>query len=68
MSLSRERLIAEQRNDAILSPLFETAADGDNAESLSTGYFVKDGLLMHKWTPLSASAIDDWSKNLESGT
>ena len=55
------RLIAEQRNDAILSPLFETVADGDNVESLSTGYFVKDGLLMHKWTLLSASAIDDWS-------
>ena len=32
-----------------------------SSETLSVGYVVRDGLLMHKWTPLIASATDDWS-------
>ena len=61
LSLSCEQLIAEQRNYAILSPLFKAAVTGDKIEFLSTGYFVNDGLLMRNWTPLNASVADDWS-------
>lgn len=61
MSLTRDQLIVEQKNYATLSPLFEAAVAGDKVESGSTGYFVRDGLLMRKWTPLSSSAADDWS-------
>lgn len=54
-SLSCDQLIAEQRNDAGFSPLFEAALAGEKAESLSSGYFVRNGLLMRKWTPLNPS-------------
>lgn len=59
--LSREQLTAGQRKDVILSPMFEAASDRGKGETLSVGYVVRDGLLMHKWTPLIASAADDWS-------
>lgn len=60
-SLSREQLIAQQRSDVSLSPLFEAAVAGEEVESFSTGYFVKDDLIKRKWMPLSASADDDRS-------
>lgn len=34
---------------------------GDKVDSMSIGYFEKDGLLMRKWTPLTSSVADDWS-------
>lgn len=52
-TLSCEQLISWQRSDTTLSPLFKAAVSGDKMESLSTGYFVQDGLLMRKWTSLS---------------
>lgn len=60
-SLSREQLIARQTSDVSLSPFFEAAVAGEEVESFSTGYFVKDGLIMRKWMPLRASADDDRS-------
>lgn len=57
--LSCEQLIARQRNDTSSSPLFEAVVAGEKVESLSTGYFVREDLLMLKWTPLTASAADD---------
>ena len=29
---------------------------------MSVGYVVRGGLLMCTWTPLGASAVDDWSE------
>lgn len=29
--------------------------------SVSTGYFLHDGVLMRKWTPPHVSSLDDWS-------
>lgn len=36
LSLTRDQLIVEQKNDATLSPLFEAAGAGDKVESGST--------------------------------
>lgn len=61
LSMSRDQLIVEQKSDQSLSPLFEAAVLGDEIEKRSTGYFVKDDVLMRKWTPSHASEQDDWS-------
>lgn len=61
LSLSRDQLIIEQKNDATLSRLFKAVVAGDEVDSLSTCYFMKDGLLMRKWTQLTSSLSDYWS-------
>lgn len=59
--MSRGQLIVEQKRDQSLSPLFEAAVLGDGIENMSTGYFVKDHVLMRRWTPPHESERDDWS-------
>lgn len=49
------------RYDVTLSPLFEAVVAGDGVDSVSSGYFIRNGLLMRKWSPLTSSAADDWS-------
>lgn len=61
LSLSRQQLIADQKADESLAHLFEGAVTGDVIEAMSTGYVVKDGLLMRKWTPLNVSPVEEWS-------
>lgn len=61
LSLNCDQLIVAQKNYATISPFFEVAVAGDEVKSVSTGYFVGDGLLMPKWTPLCSLAADDWS-------
>lgn len=61
LSLNCDQLIVAQNNYATISPFFEVAVAGDEVKSVSTGYFVRDGLLMPKWTPLCSLAADDWS-------
>lgn len=41
-------------------PCFKGVVPEDEAEKMSTGYFLKDGVLVHKWTPPHMSAQDDW--------
>lgn len=48
VSLLRNQLVAEQQKDSTLAPLFDTVAASGQVECLSMGYFVLDGLLMHK--------------------
>lgn len=60
LSLSREQLIVEQRNDNKLSSLFDFVVPDEQLEHVSQGYFVEDGVLMRKWRPLTASADDEW--------
>lgn len=61
LNMSRDQLIVEQKCDQSLSPLFEAAVSGDEIENMSTGYFVKDDVLLRKWMPPHASDQDDWS-------
>lgn len=51
MSMSREQLIVEQKNDQSLIPLFDAVVSGDEVEKMSTGYLLKEGVLVRKWTP-----------------
>lgn len=59
LSLTRDQLMVEQKNDATLSPLFEAVVAGNKMNSVS--WLFKEGLLMRKWTPLTSSVADDWS-------
>ncbi len=60
LSLSREQLIVEQRNDEKMSSLFEAVVPVEQLECVSQGYFVEDGVLMRKWRPSNAAADDEW--------
>lgn len=60
LPLSRVQLVESQKMDASLSSLFERAVDREVVGSLSTGFYVEDGLLMRKYTPPCASPADDW--------
>ena len=60
-SMSREQLITDQRADKTLAHLFEDVSEGGGSVPMSTGYFLQDGLLMRKWTPLHASPEEEWS-------
>ncbi|XP_032891428.1 caspase recruitment domain-containing protein 11-like [Amblyraja radiata] len=61
VSLSRDQLVTEQKCDADLSALIDRAVSEVEVDSLSKGYFLRDNLLMRKWSPLNASGQDDWS-------
>ncbi|KAL2103146.1 hypothetical protein ACEWY4_000014 [Coilia grayii] len=60
LSLSRERLIQEQKSDPSLKPLFSEVLSDEDIENSPQGYFIRDGVLMRKWRPLTASAQDEW--------
>ena len=57
--VARQQLVCDQKADAELSLLLEDAVS--EGVTGSRGYFVKNGVLMRKWTPLFASPGDDWS-------
>ena len=61
VSLSGEQLISDQKKDTDLSDLWDSAVSEDEVDAMSVGYFLRDGLLMRKWSPLHASGQDDWS-------
>ncbi|KAK0147995.1 Retrovirus-related Pol polyprotein from transposon 412 [Merluccius polli] len=60
MPLGREQLLLEQKNDSSLSSLFADAVSEKDIESVPQGYFFRDGVLMRKWRPLTASVKDEW--------
>ena len=49
--ISRQNLIEEQSNDKELLDLFKIALTPVEAEKVSVGYFIKDNILMRKWSP-----------------
>lgn len=58
-SCSREQLILQQKNVS-LSSLLVDAMSEKGIESMPQGCFFRDGVLMRKWRPLTASVKDDW--------
>lgn len=58
LSISRKQLIADQKADITLAKLFSEIANGQS-EPMSIGYFLRDGLLMRKWTPLNVSPVEE---------
>ena len=49
--ISRQNLIVEQSKDKELLDLFKIALTPVEAEKVSVGYFIKDDILMRKWSP-----------------
>ena len=58
--LSREQLAIEQKKDPELTILFDNAVAENDVNSISTGYFARNGVLMRKWKPTSVSMHEDW--------
>ena len=59
-ALGREQLILQQKNDVSLSSLFKDAMSETDIESVPQGYFFREGVLLRKWRPLTASVKEDW--------
>ena len=60
LSMSRDLLSKEQKNDPSLSMLFSEVMSDEDIEQSPHGYFLRDSVLMRKWRPLTASAQDEW--------
>ncbi len=58
-SMSCAELIVAQGKDARLTILFVTVQPNDDTESAASGYFLKDGVLVRKWTPCSDRALGE---------
>ncbi|KAI2643088.1 Retrovirus-related Pol polyprotein from transposon 17.6 [Labeo rohita] len=58
-SISRDELIEAQGKDAGLTTLFTAVQSNDDIENAASGYFIKDGILVRKWTPYSDHALGE---------
>ena len=61
VSLSKSRLISEQENDPELAPLFKLVLPPVELDKVPVGYYVRNALLMRKWSPPNVPASDEWS-------
>lgn len=61
LSMSRQDLINEQKKDVTLSSLFDQVVSDENITSVSTGYLLRDNILMRKWLPNNVCTSDVWS-------
>ncbi len=59
MTLSPDKLVAAQRSDSMLAPLFEAIHSGWGNVGDSQESFLKDAILMRKCT--SPNSPDDWN-------
>ncbi len=57
--MSRDDLINEQKADSTLVELFDRMVPYDTIVSLSSGYYLEEGLLVRKWVPHGELAIGD---------
>ena len=57
---SRQQLIIEQKKDAEIAKLRDNAVSEAEAEQLAECYYLKDNLLMRKWSPCDNEIKDDW--------
>lgn len=58
LSVSRDDLIKKQKADSTLE-LFDQMVPCDTIVNLSSGYYLKEGLLVRKWVPRGGSTIGD---------
>ena len=59
-SLSSKNLSKDQKDDPELSVYFDNALSEQDASLESTCYFIKNGILMRKFTPPEALSDSDW--------
>ena len=59
---SRHQLIQEQKDDVNIARLREQAVTEPEAEKLAVCYYIKDDLLMRKWTPSDDQINEGWSE------
>ena len=61
MSLSKSKLISEQKNDPDLAPLFKLILPKVELDKVLVGHYVRNGVLMQKWRPPNVPASKEWS-------
>lgn len=56
-SISRDELILAQGKDAGLTTLFASVKSHKEIESMASGYFLSDGILVRKWMPCNDRVV-----------
>ena len=59
VSLSKSK-ISEQENDHELAPLFKLVLPPVELDKVPVGYYVRNGVLIHKWRPPNVPASEEW--------
>ena len=59
VSVSREELAEEQKLDETLKSLFELVNVDNEIRNKAGGYFIKDGVLLRKWSPHADCFVGD---------
>ena len=59
-NVSKSQLINEQHGDPEIDCLFQRAVDEVDCAEEPVCYFVRNGILMRKWRPLTAPANEEW--------
>ena len=55
------QLVIEQHNDPEIDLLFQEAIDEEEAKHNRVCYYIRNGILMCKWRPLTTPADQEWS-------
>ena len=61
--MSRSQLHKEQHNETKILPLLERAFDEKEIDQVPVCFYVKNGILIRKWSPPDVSAKDEWTVN-----
>ena len=60
-SNNTSQLVIEQHNDPEIDLLFQEAIDEEEAKHNRVCYYIRNGVLMCKWRPLTTPADQEWS-------
>ena len=58
--VSNNQLVERQKSDSELSPLLQEALCESKAAKVPICYYMKSGILMHKWRPPTVAADEEW--------
>ncbi len=60
LPITREKIVSAQKEDVSLRKCFSAAVSVERAQQRKSVYFLEDGLLMRKWSPVMADD-PEWS-------
>lgn len=60
LPVTREKIVFAQKEDSSLQKCFSAAVSVERAQQRKSAYFLEDGLLMRKWSPIMADD-PEWS-------
>lgn len=59
LTVSRDELSREEQSDEMLNPQYKQVVDNAEIQNRAQGYFIKEGVLLRKWSPHAGDCIGD---------